>query len=166
MADALSDLLDDDEDDQTNPQQDSKSKAAFAQMRKDLKAAQTEAEEGRAWRAEREKSDRENAITGIFTEVGLNPKHAKLFSALNPEGDPTAETVAQFAAEYGLVTTAGEEVEAPEPRSPGFTPTVISEGQALGAKTYNAAEWLELSRSNQAEAQKVLASGRVDLTRA
>ena len=164
MTDALSDLLDDDEDEQPEPKRETgKDNAAFAQMRKDLKAAQKELEEARAFRVEREKADRETAITGVFSEVGLNPKHAKLFAIANPEGEATPELVAQFAAEYGLATNAGEAVEAPAPTERGFTPTVINEGQALGSKVYTHDEFAELMKTDQNRAFKAYQDGRVKL---
>ena len=164
MNDAYSDLLNDDEDEQPEPKRETgKDNAAFAQMRKDLKAAQKELEEARAYKVEREKADRETAITSVFSEIGLNPKHAKLFAIANPEGEATPELVSQFAAEYGLATTEGEAVEAPAPTERGFTPTVINEGQALGAKTYSVEEWRQLARDDPAQAEKVFNANRVNL---
>ena len=164
MTDAYSDLLGDDEDDsQSDDKPEAKPNNQLSAAQRKLAKAEKELEELRAFRAERVKSDRENSITKVFSEVGLDPRHARLFAALNPEGEATAELVATFANEYGLVATTGEEVEAPAAPERGFTPTVIAEGQALGAKVYSVAEWRQLARDDPAQAEKVFDAKRVNL---
>jgi hypothetical protein len=158
MTDRIDDLLGDDEEveDEAPAKQNNQLAAAQRKLDKALK----ENEELRAYKAERDRADRENSISGIFTEVGLNPKHAKLFSALNPEGDVTAEAVASFARDYALISE-DQEIETPEPARQGFTPTAIPEGAPLGAKTYSVEEWRNLAFSNPVEAQKLLERGQV-----
>lgn len=165
MTDRIDDLLGDDEDE---PQSDSKpaaskDNAAFAQMRKELRDLKKEADELRAFRVDREKADRETAISGVFTEVGLNPKHAKLFTALNPEGDATPELVAKFATEYGLVTNEGEGFEMPQPASEhrGFTPTVVEGGSTPAGKTYNREEFDQIMRENPVRGRQLAEAGKV-----
>lgn len=164
MTDPLSDLLDEDEVDDDREQQAAQ-KRANAERRKEQKALETELAELRAFKDERVKTDRENAIGTVFGEVGLNPKHAKLYAALYPEGDATTETVAQFASEYGLVTTEGEPVAAPEVPKPGFTPTVINEGTALGSKIYTNEEFAELLKTDPNKAFQLHQAGRVKLNK-
>lgn len=162
MPDPFADVLDDDEVD-TNREQDAATKRANAERRKQEKVLEAEVTELRAFKADREKFDRENTIGTVFAEVGLNPKHAKLYAALNPEGDATPQTVAQFAADYGLTTTEGEPVAVPEVPATGFVPTVITEGTALGSKMYSHEEFMELLQTNPEKAMQLHKAGRVRL---
>lgn len=162
MTDPLDALLGDDED-APEQQPDSKGNAAFAEMRKTNKQLQKELEELRAFKVEQDRVAREQSITSVFSEVGLNPKHAKLYSALNPEGEATPETVAQFASEYGLVTNAGDEVEAPAPQPKGFTPTIVSEASIPGSKVLSHDEFVELMKTDPNKAFQLHQAGRVRL---
>lgn len=162
MPDPLEDLLAGDEVDNDNRDTQAATNRANAERRKEQKALDAELSELRAFKLEREQIDRQNAIGKVFTEVGLNPKHGKLYAALHPEGETTTEQVAQFATEYGLVTTEGEAVEVPEVKT-GFTPTVINEGTALGSKVYTHDEFIELMRTDQNKAFQLYQAGRVKL---
>jgi len=69
--------------------------------------------------------EREQTITSIFGEVGLNPAHGELFKKVNPDLDVekiTADAVKEFASTYQLPTTEGQVPEAPEPKTVGYTP--------------------------------------------
>ena len=162
----MSDPFDPD-DESPDEQSESKANAAFAQQRKELAALKKEAEELRVFKAQREQLDREDTIGSVFTEVGLNPKHAKLYAALNPEGEANAESVAQFAAEYGLVTAEGEPVSAPAAPEPqkGFVPTAIPQGQSLGSKMYSHEEFMDLLQKDPDKAMQIHQAGRVELYR-
>ena len=151
----------DDEDDTSAEESSNKADAAFAKQRKQIDRLEKELAELRAFKAERDKTDRETSIGGMFTQVGLNPKHARLYAALNPEGDATPEQVAAFAAEFGLVTAEGEQPATPTPE-PGFTPAVIG-GQPLSAGVLSAADWRQVALTDPTRAQRLLAEGRVDM---
>jgi len=89
---------------------------------------------------------------GAFEKVGYTGKLAKLWAALNPEGEATAEDMKAFAAEYGVTPARPE----------GYTPTIIgSEASAMPAKTYTRAEMEEIARTNPARAQALAEQGRV-----
>lgn len=149
------DLLDDDEDDKPEPK--AKDNAAFAQMRKELKDLKKEADELRAFREEREKADRALAISEVFKEVGLNPKHAKFY-----QGDEaTPDAIKAWAVAEDFLQVNEDEAPAPAPEQRGFTPTVINEGQALGTKVYTFEEYEELRKSDPQRAQKAREANRV-----
>lgn len=68
---------------------------------------------------------RDAAIAKVFTDAGLNPKHATLFKTLNPDLTPdgvTPDVVSKFASDYELPTSEGKVPDAPAPEEPGFTP--------------------------------------------
>jgi hypothetical protein len=127
----------------TAPQADTNK--SFAELRKAYnreekarKALEKEVEDLRTFKSGIVEVQTQQAINSVFTEVGLNPKHADLFKAVNKEITPEAiskEAVAAFAAEYELVTNSGEAVEAPETKPAGFTPVTTGTGpgtQKLG----------------------------------
>lgn len=95
---------------------------------------------------------REAEIADAFEKAGYTGKLAKLWAALNPEGEATAEDMKAFAAEYGVTPARPE----------GYTPTIIgSEASAMPAKTYTRAEMEEIARTNPARAQALAEQGRV-----
>jgi hypothetical protein len=112
-----------------------------------------ELEDLRTYKAETETAKREEAIAAAFSEAGLSTKAAKLYAALNPEGEATAESVSAFASEYGI----GPEAVKPT----GFTPTVIPGGRTPAAKTYTRKEMEDIARVNPARARALADSGRV-----
>ena len=61
-----------------------------------------ELEDLRQFKAAALASQREGEIGDEFEKQGFTPKLAKLWSALNPAGLPTAESVREFADEYGV----------------------------------------------------------------
>ena len=155
------DVPDDDEAPSENaPKQPSNSE--WARLRKELKeakAAAKEAEELRAFKAEREKADREATVKTAFQELGLNPKHAKFYSG---EGDVTPDAVRAWAvAEDFLQVEEGEAAEEPAPAA-GFTPTVISEAKTVGSKVFSFDEFLELSKTDPGRANELWRAGRVE----
>lgn len=162
MTDRFDDLLSDDESETPDtpadkPKTDNQLQAAQRKLAK----AERELEELRAFKAEREQADRNHQIEGVFTDLGLSPKHAKLFAALNPEGEATTESVAGFASEYGLPTVEGGAVEAPAAVERGYTPTVIGEAAPPGAKTYSIEDWRNISMADPKQGQQLLQQGRV-----
>lgn len=169
MADDLP-FEDDDVQDEgdTAPQADTNK--SFADLRKyanrlerDLKKTTAEVEELRTFKSGIVEVQTQQAINSIFTEVGLNPKHADLFKAVNKELSPetvSKEAVAKFAAEYELVTNSGETVEAPEEKPAGFTP--VTTGTGPGTQKLDAEAVLEKLREGKLdELGADFAAGRV-----
>ena len=129
---------------------------------KERKALAAEVESLREFQAQVVSERKEQALTTTFKEVGLNPAHAKLFQALQPDLAPediTPEAVAKFASEYSLVTTTGETVEAPE-ETVGFKPVTTGNGPPL--KEYTSEEINKLLREGKfGEVESAVKSGKV-----
>ena len=106
---------------------------------------------------------REQAVTSVFTEAGLNPKHAELYKRLNPDIEVesiTADAVNAFASEYGLAASSGEVPEAPEVQPEGFTP--VTTGSAAPAQYISEEQIKEwLNRGDVEAVNAAYASGRV-----
>jgi hypothetical protein len=143
MTDESLPFEDDSDEGDTAPQADTNKsftdlRKAYIRKEKDLKALEKEVEDLRTFKSGIVEVQTQQAINSVFTEVGLNPKHADLFKAVNKELSPetvTKDAVAAFAAEYELVTNSGEAVEAPETKPAGFTPVTTGTGpgtQKLG----------------------------------
>ena len=116
-------------------------------------AAAKELETLRSYKAHTETAAREAAVISAFKEAGLNTRAAKLYGVLHPEGDPTAESVKEFASDYSI---------GPEPDRSGYTPTVIQGERATpSAKTYSRSEMEVIARENPARARALADSGRV-----
>ena len=169
MSSGIDDLLDSlDENDETNEQVttqvDSKPftelRSHARKLEKQLRTQERELEELRSFRDERVYLERTAKIESTFKDVGFNPKHGKLWGALNPETEVTPEAVATFAAEYGLVTESGAEVEAPAP--PQFAPTISSSSNPATETKISRVEFQQLYASDPASAIKLLEAGRVD----
>lgn len=154
-----SDDVDDDTDEGgTAPQADTNK--SFAELRKAYnreekarKSLEKENEELRTFKSGIVEVQTQTAINSVFTEVGLNPKHADLFKAVNKELSPetvTKEAVAAFAAEYELVTNSGEAVEAPETKPAGFTPPATT-GTGPGTQKLDADGILEKLKAGDFE---------------
>ena len=135
-------------------------------LEREAKAAATELEELRAFRAQVVEEKRESALGSAFKEVGLSPTHAKLFKALNPEIEVesiTPETVFNFAKEYELVAA---EQPAPDTSTTtesneGFTP--VSFGAPAPLKTYTIEEIRDLRKQgNLEEVNRAVKEGRVE----
>jgi uncharacterized protein YdaU (DUF1376 family) len=120
MADETLPYDDDDAVDEGNAAPQADTNKSFAELRKAYnreekarKALEKEVEDLRTFKSGIVEVQTQQAINSVFTEVGLNPKHADLFKAVNKELSPetvTKDAVAAFAAEYELVTNSGEAV--------------------------------------------------------
>ena len=106
---------------------------------------------------------REQAVSSVFTEAGLNPKHAELYKRINPDIEVdaiTADAVTAFAAEYGLATSSGDVPEAPEVKPEGFTP--VTTGNAAPSASISdeqISQWL--NEGNLEAVNKAFKDGRV-----
>lgn len=156
-----------DEGDAATKEEDNKSFAALRKAHnreeKARKALEKEVEELRTFKTGIVEVQREAAINSVFTEVGLNPKHAELFKAVNKDLEVDSisrDAVAAFAAEYQLVTNSGEAVEAPESAPSGFTP--VTTGTAAPSQKHDA-EWIrdQLRAGNLDEVAAAVKAGRV-----
>ncbi len=110
-------------------------------------------------------TERKNqAVTQVFTEVGLSPKHAELFKKVNPDLEVdavTADAVKAFASEYELAASGGEVPDAPEVKPEGFTP--VTTGTGPGTLTQDADGIEELLKSGDLEGiRRAFESGRVN----
>ena len=117
----------------------------------------------------------------VFRSEGFNPAHGKLFAAVNPEGDITAEAVVAFADEQGLPlldgtqetsTEGGESTSEATDGSEGLAGMAgggsgAGDGGAGGAavETLTRAEWQQLATSDPAAAKAAIASGRVEISK-
>ena len=140
-------------------------RAAYNRLEKDKTAALKKVEELEAFRVEVVAERKVRATETAFKEVNLNPKHAELFSALNPELAPeaiTKEAVAAFAAEYGLANAEGEVAEAP-PAPAGFTPVPTSAAQAPKG-VLSREDWVKLADTDPTQAEAAFKAGRVDFS--
>lgn len=137
---------------------------AYNKAEKERKVLLAEVESLRTFQAEVKTRVTEDKLNSVFTEVGLNPAHAKLFRALNPEVEVeaiTPEAVATFASEYQLVTIAGAPAEKPEPKAEGFKPVAAS-GGPVGEGILSIEDATKLIREGRYdEAQKLYEAGRV-----
>lgn len=98
---------DEDEDTPNENKSFKELRTAYNRLSKEQKAAAQELDDLRAFKLEASARERQAQTESAFTQAGLNPKHSKLFAALNPEGDVTSERVASFVLEYGLVAGDG-----------------------------------------------------------
>jgi hypothetical protein len=162
-----SQIVDADDDEETSGGDASKN---FKDLRKfarerdrEAKKLAEEVEQLREFQKSVTAERKSQALTGAFTELDLNPAHAKLFEALNPDITPediSKETVAKFAVEYGLATTqAGGEVEATE-EVVGFKP--VTTGNSLPGKEYTSEEINTLLREGKfSEVDAAVKAGKV-----
>ena len=159
------DLLDDvdtgdDDTDTSTPGENSTIKelrSAYRRAERSRKANETELAELRQFKQEYDGKVRTETVSKLFEEAQLNPAHAKLFLALNPDVEPTAEAVKAFASENQLTTTTGEEVPPPadgfEPPS-GFNPPQV--------QRYTQEQFRDLQRNNPEAARRALEKGLVE----
>ena len=136
---------------------------AYNRAEKERKALEAEAIDLRTFKATTVEKERAVQLEVILKESGLSPKHATLFTKLNPEAEITPETVLGFAKEYDLVKSDGEGVEVPEKPASGFNP--VSTGVGGDLKTYTREELDVLVYTNPDLANKLIQEGRVELTR-
>jgi hypothetical protein len=158
----ISDDVDDDEDHGAP-----KDNSSFAELRKAYNRAEKErrtfekeVQELREFREAVTEEKREAALSTAFSEVGLNPAHAKLFKALNPQievDNISSEVVAQFAVDYALTAVSGETPQLEEKQPEGYKPVVT--GTASPLAKYSAEEFQALAWDEKVAAIK---SGRVE----
>jgi hypothetical protein len=129
-------------------------------LEKDLSSSQAELEELRQFRDDFNNQKKTDELRAVFSELDLNTAHMKFWQLENPDAAPTSEAVGKWAVENGF---AQETEEAPAPTG-GFTPTTTPEGVPPGGKRYTRDEWLNLSITDPAAAQRVHQQGRVDLS--
>lgn len=158
-----------DEEEQEAPGTDDDNKN-FVALRKDrnrlekqLKAVTPELEELRSFKVQVEAEQRQAMIGSVLQQVGLAPSLAKLYGAVNTEGEVTPQSVAEFAKEYGLVSDETVlDVPEVEASVPGFKPFVGDD--APGNRKVSRVDWLAKLRTNPEEAQRLFKQGRVDLS--
>ncbi len=98
------------------------------------------------------KPERQSEVAEQFEKQGFTRKLAKLYRALNPDGEATPEDVKAFAAEYEVMPT----------RAVGYTPTTVSnEGRVPAAKTYTRAEMEEIAKQTPLRARALAEAGRI-----
>jgi hypothetical protein len=154
-----------DDQDETRPQDENKS---FVELRKhanklekENKAAAAELEALRSFKAEYDGKLRQETVNATFTELGLNPTHAKFWALENPETEPAKESVAKWAVDNGF---AQEESFSSKPTAEtGFTPTVLPEGSSIDAKVYTQDEIMELYRTDPDKVKALYNRGRLKL---
>ena len=124
---------------------------------------------------------RVNEAQDVFRSEGFNPANGKLFAAVFPEGDITAEAVVAFADEQGLPLLegaqgssegSGESTSEATDGSEGLAGMAgggsgAGDGGAGGAavETLTRAEWQALATSDPAAARAAIASGRVEISK-
>lgn len=152
-------------------------------LEKRLKSVEPELEELRGFRTQTLAQKRTDAAENAFKELSLNPASARLFTALNPEGDVTVEAVAAFAKENGLMpvdaATPAPVADGPAPvvdspdvttpstdgqRTRGFQPQVGGATVPVDAEKVSRAEWLRMVQDNPAKAQSLFEQNRVDMS--
>ena len=168
---SVDEMFDESASDETDDREETPQSKPFTELRgharkleKQLRTYEKELADLRAYREEHVKVERTTAIESTFKEVGLNPKHAKLYSALNPDVEPAAitkEAIATFASEYSLAPEEGSVVEAPL-QATGFVPTSTSMASAPSG-VVSRDEWMRLSATDPVKAEALWSAGRVDL---
>ena len=125
---------------------------------------------------------RVHAASDAFRGAGYNPNHGKLYAAVNPEGEITAETVVAFAEEQTLspvdsdtqkeTDDGGEATSEVKDGSEALSGMAGSgsragDGGAGGAQveTLTRQAWQQLYAEDPAAAQAAVASGRVEISR-
>lgn len=158
MADIEDMLLGDDEENPGTPDN-----AAFAKMRKELKALQREADELRAFKAQAEQKAREGELANVFQQIGLKPRHAKFYPA---DAETTPEAIQQWAISEEFITVdaeaGGQEttVSVTSPQA-GFTPTILTEGATPAMKRYTREEFEQIMRENPERGRALAEAGKV-----
>lgn len=128
-------------------------------LERELKTRDKEVEELRAFKADAERRAKQELLRQAISAVGLNEKHAELFTAARPDQEPTPEAVKAFAVEYGFIANPGSDDEGEESGSFGPTPP---SGVPAHKKRYTSEEFDELYKSNPVEAIQAAEEGRVD----
>lgn len=157
--------LDLEDEDEATPR--SQQSAPFKQLRdharkleKEIKDRDKELEALRQFRAEAERRTKQELLRQAVSAVGLNEKHAELFSAARPDVEPTPEAVRAFAVEYGFISgPSGDDEDESDQGS--FKPAPPS-GVPASKKRYTSEEFDALYKTNPVEAIKAAEEGRVD----
>jgi hypothetical protein len=117
-----------------------------------------------------------------FREAGYNPNHGKLYAAVNPEGEITAEAVVAFANEQSLApvasstqeeTSEGQESTPGEAEEQSKLAAMASGGSRVGdpasggaeVQTLTRQQWQELHATDPTAARAAVASGRVQISK-
>jgi hypothetical protein len=160
---ALDEDVEEDEEQSEAPSENQ----SFAELRKAYKrterqnkAFEKELADLREFKSTVVQEQRRGQVESVFKEVGLSPKHALLFEKVNPEAEITPEVVQTFAAEYDLITQAGDSVQAPEVAPTGFTPVVTGTSPAAGMLTHSDIKEM-LARGETQAVEKAYEQGRV-----
>lgn len=127
-------------------------------LEKEIKDRDKELEDLRSFKADAERRAKQELLRQAISAVGLNEKHAELFSAARPDQEPTPEAVKAFAVEYGFISgPAADEDE----ESGSFGPTPPS-GVPAHKQRYTSEEFDQLYKTNPMEALRAAEEGRVD----
>lgn len=130
---------------------------------------------------EQAKSLRVIAAKEAFRTEGFNPANGKLYAAMVPDGDITAETVLAFAKEQGLSvldkatqessgdagdSTSLEAKESANMAAMSGSSSRAGEGGAGGAspEVLTRTKWQELYHADPAAAKQAIASGKVEIS--
>jgi hypothetical protein len=132
-------------------------RSALRRSERARKAESAELQELRSFREEYQEKQRASTVADLFKEASLNPAHAKLFLALNPDGEPTLDAVKAFASENALVTTDGQTVDAP---ADGFVPPDTGNPPVQGKVTQQ--ELMKIYRENPQRARQLWEKGMVE----
>ena len=130
-------------------------RAALERREKALRKAGKEIEELRQFRTDAVQRERSDTLR----VAGLTERQAKVFLATGE--DVTPEAVQAFKSE--VLQTPPPETSQEEPPTPGFAPTQVGTPPPPG-KVYSRAEWIALSATDAATAQRLFQEGRVDLS--
>jgi len=151
--DEFDDLLEDeDETPETKPDNASAAKARIDRQKAKL---QKELDELKAWKVERERADRDQAVKAALEAVGVDMRSVNFYQELIAAEDPAA-ALPSLKQKY-----LGEEEEATPAPQAGFTPTVFEEATPAAAKRLTRQEWEDVMRENPARATALAEAGKV-----
>lgn len=123
---------------------------------------------------------REFEAKDVFREAGYNPNHGKLFAALHPEGEITADAVVSFADEQGLPALStqedsgdGQDSASQDDAGSQQLSAMAGSGSRAGdggsggaqVETLTRQQYKELHAVDPAAARAAVASGRVEISR-
>lgn len=162
---------DNDSDDEGQDEQDSGSNNPLRDARNQLKAErksrrelQKQLEELKPLAEEFKARKQIEGALSVFKEIGLDERHAKAFTQLNPETEATEANVIEWAVGFGLVEESDDEnddTSTQEVETRGFAPTPTS-GQPIGGKLLSREEWRDMQREDPQAAVRAFREGRVD----
>lgn len=127
----------------------------------------------------RDKQLRVYQAQDAFRDQGLNPNHGKLYAAVHPEGEITAETVVEFATEQALTpvsstqedpagegdSTSSDAADQANLGSMSGSGSRAGDGGAGGSESQQLTrqEYQALYAQDPAAARAAVASGRVEV---